>query len=92
MTETISQRAETVNNARPLCLATTARGRGPRGHLPGLLWKDCERIKGRSGEVMSALKMSPLGPPSQALGLATLKSKTRHTRTHTGQSHTAHAG
>lgn len=90
MTETISQCSETVNNARPL----RGHSERPRGHLPGLLWKDCERIKGRSGEVMSAPKMSPLGPPSPALGLATLKSKTRHThaRTCAGQSRTAHAG
>lgn len=56
---------------------------GAEGYLPGALWKDCERIRGRPGEVMSALKTSPLGhggePHTPTLGLATLKSKTRHT-------------
>lgn len=56
---------------------------GVEGYLPGALWKDCERIRGRPGEVMSALKMSPLGhggePRIPMLGLATLKSKTRDT-------------
>lgn len=56
---------------------------GVEGYLPGALWKDCERIRGRPGEVMSALKMSPQGhggePWIPTLGLATLKSKTRDT-------------
>lgn len=55
-----------------------AAGRGRR--LPGALWKDCERTKGRPGEVMSAPRTSPLGPRSPTFGLATLKSGT-HTHT-----------
>lgn len=55
---------------------------GAESHLPGALWKDCERIRGRTGEVMSALETSPLGhggkPRTPTLGLATLQSKTRH--------------
>lgn len=56
-----------------------------RGYLPGALWKDCERIRGRPDEVMSALKTSPFGhggePRTPTPGLATLKSETRHTYT-----------
>lgn len=80
-TVTIFQCAATVNNARPLHAGTGGGGGrwGQRGYLPGALWKDCERIRGRPGEVMSALKMSPPGPRTPRFGLATLKSKTRHT-------------
>lgn len=65
-------------------LASSARGRREwaEGYLPGALWKDCERTRGRPDEVMSALKMSPLGhggePRTPTLWLATVKSKTRH--------------
>lgn len=52
---------------------------GVEGYLPGALWKDCERNRGRPGEVMSALKMSPLGHGGEPCILGLLKSKTRHT-------------
>lgn len=52
---TIFQCAETVNNAGPLHVGTR------EGYLPGALWKDCERSRGRPGEVMSGLKTSSLG-------------------------------
>lgn len=65
-TAKIFQGAETVNNVRPLHVG--GHGTGPQGLLPGPLWKDCERIKGRPGEVMSAVKTSPPGPHSPTLG------------------------
>lgn len=41
-----------------------------------MLWKDCERIRGRPAEVMSELRTSPLGqggePRTPTLELATL--------------------
>lgn len=61
-------------------------GAEAEGCLPGALWKDCERMRGRADEVASAPKMSPLGhggePRTPALGLARPKSETK-TNTHT---------
>lgn len=45
-----------------------------------MLWKDCERVRGRAGEAMSALEASPLGHRGEScspvlwLLLAALKS------------------